>query len=230
MAFGVAARRRAPLVAAALVFAALTVMEQLGTRRIRRWSGPSSRPSSSPTRSAPTSRAAGWRSGVAWLVALVTVMSHPRSDVRRGLDLVWGWLVIVAAPVLGGPPAARPRAPGARAARRGQPRTTPSRGPSRRWPRSARGSPPSCTTSSPTRCGAWSSRPPARAAARRRASPRARARRSPPSSRPAARRWPRSGACSACCAARTRSWRSRRSRGSRHVADLVAARARQACR
>jgi hypothetical protein len=59
MALGVAARRRAPLVAATFVLVALTVMEQLGSSVNTSLIGPSRRPSSSPTRSAPISRAAG---------------------------------------------------------------------------------------------------------------------------------------------------------------------------
>ena len=59
MACGVAARRRAPLLAAALVFAALTVMEQLKGPVNTSVVGPFVRRSSCPTRSGPTSRAAG---------------------------------------------------------------------------------------------------------------------------------------------------------------------------
>ena len=102
MACGVAARRRAPLVAAALVFAALTVMEQL--------EGPVNTALVGPYISAfVVSYSIGanlegqrlvW--GTAWLVVLVTVMAllDPTSD--DGLNLIWGWLVIVAAPVLAG--------------------------------------------------------------------------------------------------------------------------------
>jgi signal transduction histidine kinase len=102
MACGVAVRRRAPLVAAALVFAALTVMEQL--------KGPVNTSLVGPYISAfivsysvganLEDRRLAW--GTAWLVALVTVMAllDPTSD--DGLNLVWGWLVIVAAPVLAG--------------------------------------------------------------------------------------------------------------------------------
>jgi signal transduction histidine kinase len=102
MACGVAARRRAPLVAAALVFAALTVMEQL--------KGPVNTSLVGPFISAfivsysvganLEGRRLAW--GTAWLVALVTVVSllDPASD--DGLNLIWGWLVIVAAPVLAG--------------------------------------------------------------------------------------------------------------------------------
>jgi signal transduction histidine kinase len=102
MACGVAVRRRAPLVAAALVFAALTVMEQL--------KGPVNTSLVGPYISAfivsysvganLEGRRLAW--GTAWLVALVTVVSllDPASD--DGLNLIWGWLVIVAAPVLAG--------------------------------------------------------------------------------------------------------------------------------
>jgi signal transduction histidine kinase len=102
MACGVAARRRAPLIAAALVFAALTVMEQL--------KGPVNTSLVGPFISAfivsysvganLEGRRLAW--GTAWLVALVTVVSllDPASD--DGLNLIWGWLVIVAAPVLAG--------------------------------------------------------------------------------------------------------------------------------
>jgi signal transduction histidine kinase len=102
MACGVAVRRRVPLVAAALVFAALTVMEQL--------KGPVNTSLVGPYISAfivsysvganLEGRRLAW--GTAWLVALVTAMAllDPTSD--EGLNLVWGWLVIVAAPVLAG--------------------------------------------------------------------------------------------------------------------------------
>jgi signal transduction histidine kinase len=102
MALGVAARRRAPLVAAALVFAALTVMEQLG--------GPVNTSLVGPYLAAfIVSYSIGahlegrrLRLATAWLVALVTVMAllDPTSD--DGLNLVWAWLVIVAAPILAG--------------------------------------------------------------------------------------------------------------------------------
>jgi signal transduction histidine kinase len=102
MACGVAARRRAPFVAAALVFAALTVMEQL--------KGPVNTGLVGPYISAfivsysiganLEGRRLAW--GTAWLVALVSILSvlDPTSD--DGLNLIWGWLVIVAAPVLAG--------------------------------------------------------------------------------------------------------------------------------
>jgi signal transduction histidine kinase len=102
MACGIAARRRAPLLAAALVFAALTVMEQL--------KGPVNTSLVGPFISAfVVSYSIGanlegrrLKVGTAWLVVLVTVMAllDPTSD--DGLNLIWGWLVIVAAPVLAG--------------------------------------------------------------------------------------------------------------------------------
>jgi signal transduction histidine kinase len=102
MALGVAARRRAPLVAAALVFAALTVMEQLGDATNTSLVGPfvSAFIVSYSVGSNLEGRALA--AGAAWLVALVSVMAvvDPTSD--DGLNLVWGWLVIVAAPVLAG--------------------------------------------------------------------------------------------------------------------------------
>jgi hypothetical protein len=102
MACGVAARRRAPLVAAALVFAALTVMERMGGQVNTSVVGPFI--SAFVVSYSIGANLEGRRLGVAtaWLVALVTVMSvlDPTSD--DGLNLIWGWLVIVAAPVLAG--------------------------------------------------------------------------------------------------------------------------------
>jgi len=89
-------------VAAAFVFAALTVMEHLG--------GPVNTSLVGPFTSAfivsysigANLEGRALAVGTAWLVALVTVMAvlDPTSD--DGLNLVWGWLVIVAAPVLAG--------------------------------------------------------------------------------------------------------------------------------
>ena len=102
MACGVAARRRAPLVAAALVFAALTVMERMGGQVNTSVVGPFI--SAFVVSYSIGANLEGRRLGVAtaWLVALVTVMSvlDPTSD--DGLNLIWAWLVIVAAPVLAG--------------------------------------------------------------------------------------------------------------------------------
>ena len=102
MAFGVAARRRAPLVAATLVFAALTVMEQFGSSVNTSLIGPFT--SAFIVSYSIGANLEGRRliAGVAWLVALVTAMGilDPTSD--DGLNLIWGWLVIVAAPVLAG--------------------------------------------------------------------------------------------------------------------------------
>jgi signal transduction histidine kinase len=101
MALGVAARRRAPLVAAALVFAALTGMEQLGNSANTSLVGPfvSAFIVSYSIGSNLEGRALAV--GVGWLVALVTAMSvlDPQAE---ALNPVWGWLVIVAAPVLAG--------------------------------------------------------------------------------------------------------------------------------
>ncbi|HEY7621071.1 MAG TPA: histidine kinase [Solirubrobacteraceae bacterium] len=102
MACGVAARRRAPLLAAALVFAALTVMEQLG--------GPVNTSLVGPFVSAFIvsysigANLEGRRLvvGTAWLVVLVTLISVFDPNADEGLNLIWGWLVIVAAPVLVG--------------------------------------------------------------------------------------------------------------------------------
>ena len=102
MACGVAARRRAPLLAAALVFAALTVMEQ--------FKGPVNTSLVGPYVSAfivsysVGANLEGRRLaiGTAWLVVLVTVMAALDPTADDGLNLVWGWLVVVAAPVLAG--------------------------------------------------------------------------------------------------------------------------------
>jgi signal transduction histidine kinase len=102
MALGVAARRRAPLVAAALVFAALTVMEQLGDSVNTSLVGPFV--SAFIVSYSIGSNLEGRRLavGVGWLVVLVTTMSVLDPSADEGLNLVWGWLVIVAAPVLAG--------------------------------------------------------------------------------------------------------------------------------
>jgi signal transduction histidine kinase len=102
MALGVAARRRAPLVAAALVFAALTAMEQLGGATNTSLVGPytSAFIVSYTIGAHLEGRALGV--GVGWLVALVTALSLLDPNADEGLNLVWGWLVIVAAPVLAG--------------------------------------------------------------------------------------------------------------------------------
>jgi signal transduction histidine kinase len=102
MALGVAARRRAPLVAAALVFAALTVMEQLGDGTNTSLVGPFTSALIVSYSVGANLEGRALAAGVAWLVALVSVMAaaDPASD--DGLNLVWGWLVIVAAPVLAG--------------------------------------------------------------------------------------------------------------------------------
>jgi signal transduction histidine kinase len=102
MALGVAARRRAPLVAAALVFAALTVMEQLGDATNTSLVGPFISAFIVSYSVGANLEGRALAAGAAWLVALVSVMAvvDPTSD--DGLNVVWGWLVIVAAPVLAG--------------------------------------------------------------------------------------------------------------------------------
>ena len=102
MALGVAARRRAPLVAATLVFVALTVMEQLGDTANTSLVGPFTSAFIVSYSIGANLEGRSLAVGAAWLVALVTVMAvlDPTSD--DGLNVVWGWLVIVAAPVLAG--------------------------------------------------------------------------------------------------------------------------------
>lgn len=102
MALGVAARRRAPLVAAALVFAALTGMEQLGDSANTSVVGPYLSAFVVSYSIGANLEGRALAMGVGWLVVLVTALSvlDPTSD--DGLNVVWGWLVIVAAPVLAG--------------------------------------------------------------------------------------------------------------------------------
>jgi signal transduction histidine kinase len=102
MALGVAARRRAPFVAAALVFAALTAMEQLGHQTNTSLVGPYLSAFAVTYSFGANLEGRRLAAGVCWLVALVTALSllDPTSD--EGLTLVWGWLVVVAAPVLAG--------------------------------------------------------------------------------------------------------------------------------
>jgi signal transduction histidine kinase len=102
MALGVAARRRAPLVAAAVVFAALTGLEQLGDQANTSLVGPFASAFIVSYSIGANLEGRGLAVGVGWLVALVTAMAalDPTSD--DGLNLIWGWLVIVAAPVLAG--------------------------------------------------------------------------------------------------------------------------------
>jgi signal transduction histidine kinase len=102
MALGVAARRRAPLVAAALVFAALTVMEQLGDSANTSLVGPFTSAFIVSYSIGANLDGRALAVGVGWLVALVTAMSVLDPSADEGLNLVWGWLVIVAAPVLAG--------------------------------------------------------------------------------------------------------------------------------
>ena len=102
MALGVAARRRAPLVAATFVLVALTVMEQLGSSVNTSLIGPFTSAFIVSYSIGANLEGRRLTVGVAWLVVLVTIMSvlDPGSD--DGLNLLWGWLVIVAAPVLAG--------------------------------------------------------------------------------------------------------------------------------
>jgi signal transduction histidine kinase len=102
MALGVAARRRAPLVAAALVFAALAAMEQLGDQANTSLVGPYTSAFIVSYTIGANLEGRALAVGVGWLVALVTALAllDPAGD--DGLNLVWGWLVIVAAPVLAG--------------------------------------------------------------------------------------------------------------------------------
>lgn len=102
MALGVAARRRAPLVAAALVFAALTAMEQLGGATNTSLVGPYTSAFIVSYTIGAHLEGRALAVGVGWLVALVTALSLLDPNADEGLNLVWGWLVIVAAPVLAG--------------------------------------------------------------------------------------------------------------------------------
>jgi signal transduction histidine kinase len=101
MAVGVAARRRAPFVAAALVFAALTVMERLSDTTDTSLVGPYISAFIISYSIGANLEGRRLAMGTAWLMVLVSVMGllDPASE---GLNLVWGWLVIVAAPVLAG--------------------------------------------------------------------------------------------------------------------------------
>jgi signal transduction histidine kinase len=102
MALGVAARRRAPLVAAFLVFAALTAMEQLGGATNTSLVGPYTSAFIVSYTIGAHLEGRALAVGVGWLVALVTALSLLDPNADEGLNLVWGWLVIVAAPVLAG--------------------------------------------------------------------------------------------------------------------------------
>jgi signal transduction histidine kinase len=102
MALGVAARRRAPLVAAFLVFAALTGMEQLGGATNTSLVGPYTSAFIVSYTIGAHLEGRALAVGVGWLVALVTALSLLDPNADEGLNLVWGWLVIVAAPVLAG--------------------------------------------------------------------------------------------------------------------------------
>ena len=102
MALGVAARRRAPLVAALLVFAALTGLEQLGEQVNTSLVGPFASAFIVSYTIGAHLEGRALAVGVGWLVALVTALSLLDPNADEGLNLVWGWLVIVAAPVLAG--------------------------------------------------------------------------------------------------------------------------------
>jgi signal transduction histidine kinase len=102
MAVGIALRRRAPFVAAALVVAALTVMERLGDTVNTSLIGPFVSVFIVSYSIGANLEGRRLVLGTAWLALLVLLMSafDPTSD--EGLDFIWGWLVIVAAPVLAG--------------------------------------------------------------------------------------------------------------------------------
>ena len=102
MALGVAARRRAPLVAAALVFAALTGMEQLGQQPDTSLVGPYASAFIVSYTIGANLQGRALVVGVGWLAALVSALSLLDPNADQGLNLVWGWLVVVAAPVLAG--------------------------------------------------------------------------------------------------------------------------------
>ena len=102
MALGVAARRRAPLVAAAVVFAALTGLEQLGDQANTSLVGPFASAFIVSYSIGANLEGRGLAVGVGWLVALVTAMAALDPTSGDALNLIWGWLVIVAAPVLAG--------------------------------------------------------------------------------------------------------------------------------
>jgi signal transduction histidine kinase len=102
MALGVAARRRAPLFAAAVVFAALTGMEQLGDPTNTSVVGPFASAFIVSYSIGANLEGRALAVGVGWLVALVTALSVLDPNADEALNPVWGWLVIVAAPVLAG--------------------------------------------------------------------------------------------------------------------------------
>jgi len=99
MAVGVAARRRAPFVAAALVFAALTVMEQLGDQVNTSLVGPFASAFIVSYSFGANLEGRRLAVGVAWLAALVAALAILDPMSSEGLNLIWGWLVVVAAPV-----------------------------------------------------------------------------------------------------------------------------------
>ena len=229
MAVGVAARRRAPLVAAALVFAALTVMEQLGDAVNTSLVGPFPSAFIVSYSIGANLEGRGLAVGVAWLGRARRPCSRPRPDVRaRGSTSSGAGSSSSRAPVRAGR-LLRDRARLARALR-----AAASEDDAEPWAEQA-------VAEERSRIAAELHDVVARAlrrmvvdadgagAARRRGAGAGGAAPSPPSSRPAATRWPRSGGCSACCAARTTSSRSPRSRRSPTSPTSSAARAPPAC-
>src|SRR5262245_25493999 len=103
MACGVAVRRRAPLVAAGVVFAGLIAMERVGGDDQAALVGPWLAAFIVSYTIGAELQGRRLVGGVAWLAALVAALAlaDPTAD-GQGLNLVWGWLVIVAAPVLAG--------------------------------------------------------------------------------------------------------------------------------
>lgn len=89
MALGVAARRRAPLVAAFLVFAALTGMEQLGDRANTSLVGPFASAFIVSHSIGANLEGRGLAVGVGWLIALVTAMSALDAASDEGLNIIW---------------------------------------------------------------------------------------------------------------------------------------------
>jgi signal transduction histidine kinase len=228
MALGVAARRRAPLVAAALVFAALTGMEQLGGATNTSLVGPYTSAFIVSYTIGAHLEGRALAVGVGWLVVLVTALSLLDPNADEGLNLVWGWLVIAAAPVLAGR-LLRDRARLARELRAAASDQDPEP-----WAEQA-------VAEERMRIAAELHDVVARAlrrmvldadgAARLVDAEAARAALAFATvEQTGAMPWPRSGACSASCAARTTSWRSPRSPRSPTSPTSSAARASPACR
>jgi signal transduction histidine kinase len=102
MAVGVALRRRAPFLAAGLVFGALTALERLGDAVNQGLVGPFVSAFIISYSFGAHLEGRRLSVGIAWLVGLVSIMSVADPSSEAGLDLLWGWTVIVAAPVLAG--------------------------------------------------------------------------------------------------------------------------------